>query len=91
MFFVISYDITDDKRRNKVAKCLENYGIRVQYSVFEVICEEEIINKIISELNEIINPNEDSVRIYLLCSNCVSKIAIIGCGEVTKDLEVYIV
>lgn len=33
--YVISYDITSDRLRNKIAKELENYGRRVQYSVFE--------------------------------------------------------
>ncbi len=91
MFFVVSYDIADDKRRNKVARYLEDYGTRVQYSVFEVICEKEMMDKIIDELNEMIDTNEDSIRIYYLCNNCILKVGILGCGEVTRDFEVYIV
>lgn len=91
MFFVISYDIADDKRRNKVAKCLENYGCRVQYSVFEIICERELIVKIIKELNEIIDTGKDSIRIYILCKECLESVKILGCGEITRDFEVYIV
>ena len=91
MFFVISYDIADDKRRNKVAKCLENYGTRVQYSVFEVICEKEMIEKIIDELKQIVVLNQDSIRIYCLCGKCILDIKIIGIGEITKDQEVYVV
>ena len=34
--FLIAYDITDDLRRNRVAKTLESYGDRIQYSVFLV-------------------------------------------------------
>lgn len=34
--FLIAYDITDDLRRNRVAKTLEAYGDRIQYSVFLV-------------------------------------------------------
>ena len=33
--YVVSYDITSDRRRNKIAKTLEGYGTRIQYSVFE--------------------------------------------------------
>lgn len=33
--YVISYDISNDKIRTKIAKELENYGRRVQFSVFE--------------------------------------------------------
>lgn len=33
--FLISYDISDDKKRNRIAKLLEQYGYeRIQYSVF---------------------------------------------------------
>jgi CRISPR-associated protein Cas2 len=35
MHFVIAYDIEQDRRRNKVMSALKDYGLRVQYSVFE--------------------------------------------------------
>src|SRR5262245_31991344 len=35
MFYLIAYDIPNDQRRTKVAKTLEDFGDRVQYSVFE--------------------------------------------------------
>lgn len=31
------YDIVDNKRRNKMVKCLEAYGVRVQKSAFEAL------------------------------------------------------
>ena len=37
MFILVSYDIPNDKRRLKVMKAVQDYGTRVQYSVFE--CE----------------------------------------------------
>ena len=33
-FYVIAYDIPNDRRRQKIADLLEGYGKRVQYSVF---------------------------------------------------------
>lgn len=33
-FFLVSYDIPDDRRRNRVFKLLRGWGERVQYSVF---------------------------------------------------------
>lgn len=33
-FTIVSYDISDDRRRTRVAKLLLDYGDRVQYSVF---------------------------------------------------------
>ena len=35
IYVVIAYDIPEDKRRTKVAKALEGYGERMQYSLFE--------------------------------------------------------
>ena len=35
MHYTVAYDITDDKRRNRVAKILKDFGTRIQYSVFE--------------------------------------------------------
>jgi CRISPR-associated protein Cas2 len=35
MYLVVSYDIHDDKRRNRIHKVLKNFGERIQFSVFE--------------------------------------------------------
>ena len=53
---VIVYDITDDKRLRKVAKCLEKEGIRAQRSVFEV--DKKLGKKIFEELKEILEDND---------------------------------
>jgi CRISPR/Cas system-associated endoribonuclease Cas2 len=37
LFYVVTYDVPCDKRRRKIAKLLEGYGQRVQYSVFECV------------------------------------------------------
>lgn len=90
-FYIISYDIVDTKRRNLVSKCLENYGTRVQYSVFECLIDNQRFSLLHSELDKIIKKDEDSIRFYTLCSMCEKKISIIGQGEVTKDQDVYVV
>jgi len=33
-FIIVSYDISDDRSRTRVAKILRDYGDRVQFSVF---------------------------------------------------------
>jgi len=91
MFYIISYDIIDDKRRAKVSKILENYCTRVQYSVFETLLEVDKYEEMISELNKIIDKTEDSIRIYKLCDACSKKVTIYGIGEVLKDKEMYII
>ena len=53
MFIVVAYDIIDDKRRNRVAKTMEDYGTRVQYSVFECVLEEEYLTEMVDTLKTI--------------------------------------
>lgn len=64
MNFVITYDISDNKRLRKVALFLEKNAIRIEYSVFFVEAKRKKIMFIIKELKKIINKNEDDVRIY---------------------------
>ncbi|MCS6927552.1 MAG: CRISPR-associated endonuclease Cas2 [Candidatus Binatia bacterium] len=92
MFYLVAYDIPDDQRRGKVARILEDFGDRVQYSVFEMELENQSqLLEMEKRLAGVIDPQVDSVRIYFLCQGCRSKIAIMGQGEVYRDREVYIV
>jgi len=91
MFVVVSYDIVDDKARNKIAKILLDYGTRVQYSVFECNLDSEQLAVMERRLMRVLNGEEDTIRIYLLCEGCVKRIRVFGKGDVTKDQEVYVV
>jgi len=90
MFLVVSYDIADDKRRTRVAKKLKDFGVRVQYSVFECILEQEKIDEMKQEVARLLD-EEDSVKIYYLCEACKKKINSYGEAGVTEDPAVYIV
>ena len=91
MFTIISYDIVDDKRRTKVAKLLEGYGTRVQYSVFECDLSQQEIRTIGRELHGLIDLNTDSVRCYRLNEATVQRITIYGIGRVTTQPTHYLV
>ncbi|MBW1973230.1 MAG: CRISPR-associated endonuclease Cas2 [Deltaproteobacteria bacterium] len=90
-YIVISYDIVDDKKRNRVAKILLDYGRRVQKSVFECRVGEKEYLKIKERIEKTIDMNEDSVRYYFLCAKCQENIDISGWGTVTEDEETIIV
>jgi len=34
---LVIYDVVDNKTRNRLVKCLERYGVRVQKSAFEAL------------------------------------------------------
>jgi CRISPR-associated protein Cas2 len=90
MFHVVSYDIPDDRRRLAIAKTLLDYGSRVQYSTFECILDESMLEEMIGRLSRIVS-DEDSVRIYFMCAKCEKVITILGHGEVSRDEEVFII
>ncbi len=91
MFVLVSYDVVDDRRRNRIAKVLERFGDRVQMSVFECNVEIDEMERMRAALTKHINADKDSVRIYRLCLTCKSKIEIMGYGTVSEDPDVIVV
>lgn len=77
--YLISYDISSDRLRAKVAKMMEGYGVRVQYSVFECILNEKKYHELYRKLAELTADMSDgSIRFYYICGNCEGKISEIG-------------
>lgn len=60
------YDIVDNKRRNKMVKCLEAYGVRVQKSAFEALLNRRQYEKMLRESSILIDKAVDSLRVYVL-------------------------
>ncbi len=79
VMYLISYDITNTKIRNKIAKTLEGYGRRVQYSVFECDISQKQFENLYQKLMELMQKEkEGNIRIYQLCTNCMAKLMTIG-------------
>jgi CRISPR-associated protein Cas2 len=91
MFVVVSYDITDDKRRRKVMKVVEGFGERVQYSVFECHLQPRDVVRLHHRLSRLINPGEDDIRFYVLCQTCVAHILVLGKAQVTAEMAYRVV
>ena len=63
---LIIYDIIDNKRRNRMAKFLEGYGVRVQKSAFEAQLTKKQCDIMLRRAEKIIDAETDSLRTYLL-------------------------
>lgn len=67
---LVCYDVQtivdDGLRLRKVAKACQNYGQRVQYSVFECSLTEALLHKLRCRLLDIMDMKTDSLRIYYL-------------------------
>ena len=91
MFYIISYDIPDNQRRNQLAKVLKGFGTRVQYSVFEAHLNKTQFVDLKREVNDIVDSSEDSVRCYAVCNACVKQIEVLAGGNVTTEPNTIIV
>lgn len=83
MLVLITYDVCTEtaagkKRLRKVAKQCVNYGQRVQNSVFECILDAAQCRKVQHILEEIIDPQTDSLRFYFLGNHYKTKVEHIG-------------
>ena len=88
-FYVVTYDIGDDKRRNKVVKLLEGIGTRMNFSVFECMLTDIQYRNMCNSLAKIIIKREDWVNIYPLCTECYARITYIP--DIKKKEPVKIV
>ncbi|WP_291321996.1 CRISPR-associated endonuclease Cas2 [Desulfonatronospira sp.] len=82
MFYLVCYDIVDDKTRYKVAKVLKSYGYRVQKSAFECpdLTEKSFL-KMKDRLERLIDFSEDNIRYYRQCRACIKDFEHSGLGE----------
>jgi CRISPR-associated protein Cas2 len=88
-FVVVSYDISDNRRRTKMMKALEGFGTHVQFSVFECRLRPNEISEMRGKLKKLTG-RQDSVRLYFIGADDVQRIEVIGTGEVTSDRMVFL-
>jgi len=91
MFVLVSYDVstTDSggpRRLHKVAKVCQDYGQRVQKSVFECIVDPAQWAVLKQRLIDEIDQGKDSLRFYYLGANWRRRVEHIGAKE-TIDQE----
>ena len=91
MMVLITYDVSTitkagRKRLRQVAKQCQNYGQRVQNSVFECILDPALLKQLQSNLEKIIDPELDSLRYYYLGNNWKDRVLHVG-AKPSIDLE----
>ena len=83
MMLVLTYDVdtaspSGAKRLRQVAKLCERYGVRVQNSVFEVMVDPAQLVELKTQLQQLIDVQRDSVRLYRLGKKPEGKIETLG-------------
>jgi len=87
--FVVSYDITDNKKRNKIAKLLEQNGYeRIQFSVFTGLTapnRNKILWTRLLKIADIENNPENKIICCAISKTAFKSMKIIG--NFTADIE----
>ena len=91
MMVLITYDVNTEteagkKRLRKVARQCQNYGQRVQDSVFECLIDAAQLKQLKHRLEKLINPEKDSLRFYYLGDEWRGRVEHIG-AKAGIDLE----
>ena len=89
-FWVVCYDIVDDKKRTRIAKIMENYGKRVQKSVFECFLNDREFEEMKKKVEKEMDFEQDNINYYFLCEKCKNSIVKSGIGGITtlNDFEI---
>lgn len=90
-YYVVSYDVVDNKRRNRIADALLGFGERVQRSVFECLLDDGQFHDLRRRLDKLVDPKLDSVRYYNLGAVTVASVEVHGLGAPTEVPVAYIV
>jgi CRISPR-associated protein Cas2 len=89
LFYLIIYDLPDskaaNKRRNRLHKMLSGYGKWTQYSVFECFLTAVQFAKLQIQMEKLVKPDEDSVRVYVLDAGSVRRTITYGSEKPRQD------
>ena len=84
-FYIICYDSPSNKRRGKLHKLLKNYAVPVQKSVFETFLDKPSFAKMMKKIEALMNPKEDSVRVYGMSRQIQKQVRIFGSPGILSD------
>lgn len=83
-WYLVAYDIRDDKRLQRVAKTLSGFGSRLQYSLFRCRLSERDAERLRWELSRITR-DEDDVLFVGLCAGCLARLRSRAAGGVWAE------
>jgi len=90
MLILVSYDISDSKRLQRVAKHCEDHGTRIQYSVFELRLEAGAFDRFWEDLVALIDEDEDRITAYRVCVSCAREVRDAGAQTHSEKVVAYV-
>jgi CRISPR-associated protein Cas2 len=91
MLYGVVYDVTQDRRRNKIFKALKRYGVAKQKSYFECSLDDKELAKMVAEMRKLVNAEVDQLKVLPLHENLREKAVSIGRDEFFEEEDVVVV
>ncbi len=91
MLTLVAYDIAQPKRLARVAKACEDFGVRVQYSVFECHLEESEFNEFWLRLLQEIDEEEDRIVAYKIDARSAKETFTAGTMVCSEKVVCYLI
>jgi CRISPR-associated endonuclease Cas2 len=90
LYLIITYDIVDNKLRGKLSKFLQKYGVRVQFSVFQIANSTRVLSIVTEKIERSFSKKfakSDSVIIFK--TNFNQTIRYGNAEDLNKDLLIF--
>lgn len=78
LLWVFTYDVADNRRRTRVMNLLRNFGVRVNFSVFECVLTAEEAAALAGRLARSLRRGKDHLRVYGVCAACQQRRSVHG-------------
>jgi len=91
MLYLVAYDIADPKRLVRIAKACEDFGVRVQYSLFECRLEPDEFQRLWQAIRAEMDSDEDRAVAYPLDARATRETLTAGTMVCTERVVCYLV
>jgi len=91
MRYLVAYDITDDRTRDRLAKILLDFGKRLQESLFLCEIDPDQKAKLLERAKKVVNPIEDKLHLIPICNQCWENVEAIGIAAKPEDPDYYVI
>lgn len=90
MDYLVCYDIADDRRRQRMATVLLDFGRRVQESVFWAELDDGLLDRLLERVRTVMEETEDSTLLVPVCAGCRKNVIELGKADVPEVREFYV-
>jgi CRISPR-associated protein Cas2 len=87
---IVAYDISDDKLRRQLSKFLERYGVRIQFSLYEIRNSKRVLDIVTTAIESKFNKRFDGGdSVYIFKADQNESIKYGNAGHTDTDLLLF--